>query len=447
MWGHSCGGRDEVEVADTRWLEQRGLAWYAVQDVPRPMREALGRKRLIVSLQTRELRIAQARRHDALSEFARQIAAARACRPGTAVLDAGMRWRGLLATDSSDEQCQAAGLEYDRIEYQHGRTAAAVFAEVSLGRATPLLHSVDAWLAEGGVKGPLKERTRSQYRADLVRLGDWLGSKGLPATLEAVTPSVAGRFVTEELIGKGVDWGTGNRRISAASAYWRWLIKRAGLTTNPWSGQSLARSAQARVAAKTKRAFTTGEVAMLLAGPADAELADAMRLAALTGARIEELYRLQVGDCRNGWLDIRVSKTRAGQRRIPVHADLEPIIARRSAGKAIADYIFHEPKSKDGNRERSSAMSKRFGRYRQSLEVEERDDGRRHSRIDFHSWRRWFVTEARRAGIDRAVVAAVVGHRVGNLTDDVYADGPDAALLRRCVEAVRLPSSSPEPPT
>ena len=106
--------------------------------------------------------------------------------------------------------------------------------------------------------------------------------------------------------------------------------------------------------------------------------------------------------------------------------------------------FFGHSRSKGTKRERSSALSKRFGRYRQSVSVEERDDGKRHSRIDFHSWRRWFVTEARRAGIDRAVVAAVVGHRVGNLTDDVYADGPDAALLRRCIEAVRLPSVGPE---
>ena len=42
----------------------------------------------------------------------------------------------------------------------------------------------------------------------------------------------------------------------------------------------------------------------------------------------------------------------------------------------------------------------------------------RHSRVDFHSWRRWFITKAR-AKHDRAVVAAVVGHETGNITDDV----------------------------
>jgi hypothetical protein len=48
-----------------------------------------------------------------------------------------------------------------------------------------------------------------------------------------------------------------------------------------------------------------------------------------------------------------------------------------------------------------------------------------------------------RAGFDRAVVAAVVGHEVGNLTDDVYSGGPSDDAKRACVESVRLPVACP----
>src|ERR1044072_1433094 len=40
-----------------------------------------------------------------------------------------------------------------------------------------------------------------------------------------------------------------------------------------------------------------------------------------------------------------------------------------------------------------------FGRYRRVLGVHEGVDGARHSRVDFHSWRRWFITAARNAGM------------------------------------------------
>lgn len=86
------------------------------------------------------------------------------------------------------------------------------------------------------------------------------------------------------------------------------------------------------------------------------------------------------------------------------------------------------------------ALSKRFGHYRRRLDVDDAVEGRRQGRIDLHSWRRWFVTQARNAGIDRATVAAVVGHETGNITDDLYSGGPSPDLLQACVEAVRLPA-------
>ena len=51
--------------------------------------------------------------------------------------------------------------------------------------------------------------------------------------------------------------------------------------------------------------------------------------------------------------------------------------------------------------------------------VHERTEGKRYSRVDFHSWRGWFIAKARNAGIDGATVAAIVGHLAGSLTDDI----------------------------
>ncbi len=109
------------------------------------------------------------------------------------------------------------------------------------------------------------------------------------------------------------------------------------------------------------------------------------------------------------------------------------------AGKAGGEFLFHEAGPSRVGYERSMPASKRFGHYRKRVGVDEREPGRRQSNIDFHSLRRWFVTKARNAGIDRAVVAAVVGHEAGNITDDVYSGGPSEALLRACVAAVKLP--------
>ena len=260
--------------------------------------------------------------------------------------------------------------------------------------------------------------------------------------METFTKRVAGRYVTETIVSKEVDPATGNRWISAASAYWRWMGKRAGIETNPWQGQSLTkRPARLDGGERAKRPLTDPEVLALLDGSPDAELADLIRVAALSGMRLEEVYRLTVADCADGWFRVRVSKTAAGVRRVPIHSGLADIVAQRCANKEPGTYLFHEAGPAREGRERSMAVSKRFGSYRQKLGVHERAEGRRASAVDFHSLRRWFVTTARNAGQDRAMVAAVVGREAGNITDDVYSSGPSNALKRAVVEAVRLPGA------
>jgi integrase len=260
---------------------------------------------------------------------------------------------------------------------------------------------------------------------------------GVP-TIEGFTPRIAGRFVTESFVAGGIHRKTANRKISVASSYWRWLVKRAGIAANPWAGQSLSKRVPAGGASLKPRPFTDAEMVTLLGGKADAELADAMRCAALSGVRIEELYRLTVATVAGGWFDIGEAKSDAGVRRVPIHPDLADIVTRRCAGKAPSAYLFHEAGALRPGRERSMAASKRFGHYRKREGVDDRAEGARQSRTTFHSFRRWFVTKAR-AGFDLAVVQAIVGHESGNLTDDVYSGGPSDEAKRACAESVKLP--------
>lgn len=430
-------------MADTRWLEKRGAGYYAVKDVPRDLRGVLGKKRLVRSLGTRDLTVARARRHVVLAEFEREIAEARTKAPLSGPMKAALEWRAILSAappDGRAEHHEFIADEAEDLEDREGPAVARQFFDMATGKATPLLHYVDPWLAEGGAKGPVTLRTQRQYRADLAEFSDWL-CRSHPGTVEAVTPKVAGSYVTG-LVATQTHRKTANRKISALSAYWRWMTKRAGIAANPWQGQSLAKRLRDERPEDRKRPVTDAELATLLGGPADPELADLIRLGALTGMRIEELYRLEVADCAGGWFNIRRAKTRAGIRRVPTHSDLEAIVRRRTAGKGPADYLLHEPGAARPGLDRGMAASKRFGHYRKRLGVHETIAGHRHSRVDFHSLRRWFITKAR-AGFDQAVVAAIVGHEVGNLTDDTYSGGPDDEMRRRCVESVKLPPVGP----
>jgi integrase len=320
---------------------------------------------------------------------------------------------------------------------KYGPSIAEAYRGVATGTATPLLHHVDDWLREGGHRGPLNLRTQNQYRSIITAFAQWCERSHVPPTIEAITTRMVGVYITEA-VAKGMNNITHNSHISAASSYWKWLRKRVGVATNPWAGQSRSK-VSARNGDRAKRPFTDDELRTLLQGGADQKLHDAMCTGALSGMRLEEIYSLTVHDCRDGVFNIRAAKTPAGVRPVPQHSALADIVARRTPGKKATEYLFDEAGPARPGRERSMAISKRFGRYRLALNVEDREEGRRHSRIDFHSLRRWFITRARNAGIDQAVVAAIVGHRAGNLADDCYSGGPEMAQRRRCVEAVRLP--------
>jgi integrase len=79
---------------DTRYLEQRRQGWYAVLDVPPKLRSAVGRKRLRVSLKTRDLGVARTVRWKGLEQLRQRLA----------------QHASDVATDAAMDRLTAAGL-------------------------------------------------------------------------------------------------------------------------------------------------------------------------------------------------------------------------------------------------------------------------------------------------------------------------------------------------
>ena len=462
-------------TTDKRWLLLRHRTWWVVLDVPRKLRKQLGKPRFAASLKTHDLAVAQARRWAFLNRWRAEIDGCTA-RTTTAldIVDEGLAWRETLElierndpatvrgfrsstgpgyfdpdrydparpfTPQDDARYVAREALQERIETlyhdQHRPADANTLAGLAYGTATPLLAFVDAWLTEGGRRGPYPPRTALMYRADVLRLAEWITAKGLPPLVESVTRKVAGEWVTE-LSKADNRRGTTNRRISAVASYWDWLRRRQGVDADPWSRQSLALTRHATTDDDDRhRAYTDDELARLLAGPADTEMHDAMRVAALSGMRLNELYQLRVADCQGNRFFVRKGKTAAARRYIPIHPDLAAIVARRLEGKSSDSFLIHEETRTDHGR--SAPFSKRFTRYRLSLGVTDKARPQdRQDRVNFHSLRHWFITKARRHA-DQAVVARIVGHAQQTITDHVYNHGAGEDVERRCVEAVNLP--------
>ena len=314
---------------------------------------------------------------------------------------------------------------------------------VSLVTGDRVERSLDRYVKERDWSARQQEKVRRGAR----HLSRWLEGRPEGNSIAAVNRRLTSEFADHLRLHGSAKGGrlsakSVNGMTSALSAYWQWMEKRGLLEGNPWAGQG--RKTTAADAAAKKRAYKPEELTALLSGQTSRTLHDLMRIAALSGMRLGEIGRLTVEDTKGGLFDIREAKTAAGVRKVPIHPDLEVLVARRSEGKTGEQYLIEELRgSESGTRDRTAKASERFTDYRRSIGVDERVEGQRQSNVDFHSFRRWFVTAAERGGYAPWTVAAVVGHEREGITFGVYSSGPELKRLREVVESIRLPAGSP----
>jgi integrase len=329
-------------------------------------------------------------------------------------------------------------LDPDNSGQDAGEADALRLADLVLGRILPVEAELDRFIAERRIS----VRYAGRHRRAVGRLKRWLLKRFGTDDLRRVSRREAGHFV-DDLVAGGLSAATVNSLVSSLGVYWTWLGQRVGVEGNPWSGQT--RRARETETVADKRPFTDDEVKRLLSGDTTGTLHDLMRIAALSGMRIDEIARLTVATSSDGLLRVTEGKTKSSLRSIPVHTDLASLIARRQVGKASTDRLFDELRAPPSRKKELSAKaSERFTAYRRSVGVDERVEGQRQSNVDFHSFRRWFVTKAEEAGQPPHLISAVVGHAEGRkgMTLGTYSGGPSVEQRKAVVESVRLPAGT-----
>lgn len=456
-------------------IEKQRQGYQAVVTVPPSLRAIVGKTKLKKGLGTRDRHVAEMRAWAAIQGLHKVLEAARRASPQTDAMAAeAMEWRGYLqeaqqrpsgmvvryemdergrpieiteAEEQADIIADRIASRAEQIEQMEGPERAQSFADLAFGRVTPLSHHLETWLGQPGPHGRQRhERTKAEYRGIVGALGEWLASQGMSPGLEHITRRVAGQYVTA-LHDRGLSGARIRDLASALSGYWKWMEARGILAdgANPWSRQAPAKPREVVAGGEEEeRPFTAEEVRKLLDNAPDAALGDLMRVAALTGMRVEEICQLTAGQCQGDTFNVRGTKTAAAVRRVPIHPDLAPIVSRRIEGKSAASWLFHEFGEPNRYGKRSVNATARFHRFRVEQGVDDKAPGQRRSRVNFHSWRRWFITEALRAKQPERVVKQVVGHKLpkADVTLGVYFGGDLDAALRECVEAVRLPAET-----
>ncbi|NIZ63543.1 integrase, partial [Sedimentitalea sp. CY04] len=121
---------------------------------------------------------------------------------------------------------------------------------------------------------------------------------------------------------------------------------------------------------------------------------------------------------------LRLLKTDAAERIVPVHSALEPVLsALPSTGP-----LFPGLKVND--------ITKRFAALRVALGIERPG-------LVFHSTRKWFITQCERTGVPEHFTASLVGHKSARsengITYSIYSAGISDEQKREIVDQIRLP--------
>ncbi len=129
-----------------------------------------------------------------------------------------------------------------------------------------------------------------------------------------------------------------------------------------------------------------------------------MRIAALTGARIGAIAELRVSDVQGSVIRFLPQKRETGVRLVPIHSQLVSTVEGLTKGRSGDDPLFPElpPPPPGSPLERSMPAVKLFHRFRDRLGVTDPVEGQRRDRINFHSFRRWFITRPSRQVSPRA---------------------------------------------
>src|SRR5262249_7813512 len=147
------------------------------------------------------------------------------------------------------------------------------------------------------------EQTRAQHRSVV---GVFLAWAGEGILIEDVDRRKAGDFITNHLIPKGLKRKTVQRYVSSLTTLWTWLVARGLTAGNPWRNQALGKRSKRGSAAQGQWSDAALEriLTASYASQYTTILHELVRLALVTGARLDELCALEtrhVLERNDGW--------------------------------------------------------------------------------------------------------------------------------------------------
>ena len=377
----------------SNYLIRQGNAWSVKVPIPVDVQPIFDKKAFKKSLKTSDKSIAIARSGPLIVQFKGYIEKAR-CSPTQHLEDILRSSR----VDPNADPNAIAGLEGELLDQllasqgvQHreqltpkAEAATVRTYKLATGQLTPFDASLDKFVDSRNVEPKTVARDRQVVGKFASRV----------PTMNEVNRRTVRDFVTWLSEDQGLKNKTIRDNLSTLRVYWNWLEDHSLVPEdrpNPFTNVSLPQENRKASAEMVRLPFTVEDIRKLndsIVSGASEMLNAVFKLAIYTGCRIEELASLETSNVTRDTIQIVRAKTAAGNRIVPIHDALRPLIAQlqdRNHQYLLPDLEI------DRYGARSPALSKQFGKLKTKLDFDKR--------YVFHSIRKTVTTQLEQANV------------------------------------------------
>ena len=247
------------------------------------------------------------------------------------------------------------------------------------------------------------------------------------ASIEPVE-TLSRKHVQQFIVGlreAGLANGTIRNYLSGIRGYWEWMLAHEYvLGANPFAGHR-----QKKAPKSDRTGFKPRDVVRLVThAEGDKPLQNLIRIAMYTGARRESICSLVVSEIENvdGIECFHFDdKTDAGNRLVPVHSKLRPLIADMIKSSDKDGFLFHNMiPNKWGNR--SDAIGKRFSNAKTKMGFGKE--------LTFHSIRHTVSNLFLNGKVEEFIAADILGHEKPTITYGLYGGISEVKLKQEALE-------------
>jgi integrase len=394
------------------FIIKKRQTYYARLTIPSHLRTKLGKTAFVQSLQTRDIREANIKKHVLLAQWKNLIRTADNGKPLSELESAltGIRQDPntkdvqedvILGFEASEAQTYLHALEIDRGED-------LLLAE----HAESYLTSIKSIVAPKGIH---EKRTALAILLTEYQTASQISRHSITLLVNRLLKDKAKATVA--------------KMVSSYRVFWRYLEQANGIDLGdpfrdvlPKSGRKTKADREAE-----RKAFLPLDILRLLEECPYSDLKHLITIAAYSGCRLEELCALKLTHVKDDRLLIGYAKTAAGDREVPIHKDLNQLVTRLVDTSTDGYLISGLTLSKFDDR--SNAIGKRFGRLKKKLGYD--------NRYVFHSIRKTFASRLEEAGVPELLAARLLGHEVKTISYGLYSSGSTFPQLKEAINQVR----------